>query len=213
MTTEEDRTALRGLETRLFQLVSEKATTAQWAEWLRAPLEHAVAEGDKDLALTLLKAGANGGSGWKGCDDRTLLQAAAEGGDAEVVHTLLDIAGTEELDVVSGNKGRRAALHRAAAGGHTDAARVLVLAGANVGLIDEKGSTALHCAIEGGHLQLAGDLVIAGADLEAKDGDGNNPLHFAAAHDDVKFITALIRRGVCVSVLNKKGEHPLHVAV
>ncbi|CAM9565228.1 unnamed protein product, partial [Ectocarpus sp. 12 AP-2014] len=85
MATEEDRTALGGLETRLFQLVSKKATSAQWAEWLRVPLEHAVAEGDKDLALTLLKAGANGGSGWKGCDDRTLLQAAAEGGDDEVI--------------------------------------------------------------------------------------------------------------------------------
>ncbi|CAM9796486.1 unnamed protein product [Ectocarpus fasciculatus] len=91
MAIEEDRAALSGLETRLFQLVSEKATSAQWAEWLRAPLEHAVAEGDKDLALTLLKAGANGGAGWKGCDDRTLLQAAAEGGNAEVVRTLLDL--------------------------------------------------------------------------------------------------------------------------
>ncbi|CAM9898886.1 unnamed protein product, partial [Ectocarpus sp. 8 AP-2014] len=85
MATEEDRTALGGLETRLFQLVSKNATSAQWEEWLRAPLEHAVAEGDKDLALALLKAGANGGAGWKGCDDRTLLQAAAEGGDEEVV--------------------------------------------------------------------------------------------------------------------------------
>ncbi|CAM9322181.1 unnamed protein product, partial [Ectocarpus sp. 13 AM-2016] len=83
--TEEDHTALSGLETRLFQLVSENATSAQWMEWLRAPLEHVVAEGDKDLALTLLKAGVNGGSGWKGWDDRTLLQAAAEGGNEEVV--------------------------------------------------------------------------------------------------------------------------------
>ncbi|CAM9207040.1 unnamed protein product [Ectocarpus sp. 13 AM-2016] len=132
MATEEDRTALGGLETRLFQLLSKNATSAQWAEWLRAPLEYAVAEGDKDLALTLLKAGANGGSGWKGCDDRPLLRAAAEGGNDEVVRALLDIEGMEEVDAVSGDEGRTA-LHRAAAGGHTDAARVLVVAGANVG--------------------------------------------------------------------------------
>ncbi|CAN0113132.1 unnamed protein product, partial [Ectocarpus fasciculatus] len=212
MAIEEGRETLSGLETRLFQLVSEKATSAQWSEWLRAPLEHAVAEGDKDLALTLLKAGANGGAGWKGCDDRTLLQAAAEGGDAEVVRTLLDLEGMNELDAASGNEGRTA-LHRAATGGHTDAARVLVLGGAKVDLVDDKGSTALHYAIDGGHLQLAEDLVIAGADLEAKDGDGNNPLHLAAAHNDDKFIGTLIRRGVCVSVHNKKGEHPLHIAV
>ncbi|CAM9142574.1 unnamed protein product [Ectocarpus sp. 8 AP-2014] len=212
MATERDRTALGGLETRLFQLVSKNATSAQWAEWLRAPLEHAVAEGDKDLALTLLKAGANGGPGWKGCDDCTLLQAAAEGGNEEVVRALLDIEGMEEVDAVSGDEGRTA-LHRAAAGGHTDAARVLVVAGANVGLVDGSGSTALHYAIEGGHLQLAEDLVIAGANLEANDGDSNTPLHLAAAHNDVKFIRTLTYRGVRVSVRNKAGQHPLHIAV
>ncbi|CAM9465566.1 unnamed protein product, partial [Ectocarpus sp. 12 AP-2014] len=212
MATEEDRTTFGGLETTVSQLVSKNATSAQWAEWLRVPLEHAVAEGDKDLALTLLKAGANGGSGWKGCDDRTLLQAAAEGGNDEVVRALLDIEGMEEVDAVSGDEGRTA-LHRAAAGGHTDAARALVVAGANVGLVDGRGSTALLYAIEGGHLQLAEDLVIAGANLVANDGDSNTPLHLAAGHDDDKFIRTLIRRGVLVSVLNKAGQHPLHIAV
>ncbi|CAM9892699.1 unnamed protein product [Ectocarpus sp. 12 AP-2014] len=212
MATEEDRTALGGLETRLFQLVSKNVTSAQWAEWLRAPLEHAVAEGDKDLALTLLKAGANGGAGWKGCDDRTLLQAAAEGGNEEVVCMLLHIEGMEELDTVSGDKGMTA-LHLAAAGGHTNAALELILAGANVDLVDAEGFTALHYAIDEGYLQLARELVISGADLEAKDGDGDTPLHLAAGDRNDKFIRTLVRRGVCVSMPNNKGEHPLHVAV
>ncbi|CAN0518337.1 unnamed protein product, partial [Ectocarpus sp. 12 AP-2014] len=212
MATEEDRTALGGLETRLFQLMSKNATSAQWAEWLRAPLEHAAAEGDKDLALTLLKAGANGGAGWKGCDDRTLLQAAAEGGDEEVVCMLLDIEGMEEVDAVSGEKGMTA-LHLAVAGGHTNAALELMLAGADVDLVDAQGFTALHYAIDEGYLQLARELVIAGADLEAKDSDGDTPLHLAAGDGNDTFIRTLVRRGVCVSVPNNKGEHPLHVAV
>ncbi|CBJ32500.1 conserved unknown protein [Ectocarpus siliculosus] len=58
---------------------------------------------------------------------------------------LLDIEGMEELDAASG-KGRTA-LHLAAAGGHTDAALVLMLAGAKVHLVDGKGSIALHYAI------------------------------------------------------------------
>ncbi|CAM9358006.1 unnamed protein product [Ectocarpus sp. 4 AP-2014] len=118
----------------------------------------------------------------------------------------------EEVDAVSRNEGMTA-LHRAAAGGHTNAARVLMLAGASVGLVDSKGFTALHYAIEGGHLPLAEDLVIAGADLEAKDGDSNTPLHLAAAHNDDNFIRTLIRRGVRVSVLSKAGQQPLHIAV
>ncbi|CAN0130281.1 unnamed protein product [Ectocarpus fasciculatus] len=212
MAAEEDRASLNGLEKRLFKLVSEKAASAQWSAWLRAPLEHAVAEGDKDLALALLKAGADGSAGWEGCGDRTLLQAAAEGGNAEVVSTLLEKGGVEGLDVVSGDD-RRTALHRALAGGHTESARVLMLAGADVGLLDAKGRSALHYAIEGGHLQLAGDAVIGGADPKTKDVDGNTPLHFAAAHDDDKFVGTLLRRGAHVNAANNEGERPLHVAV
>ncbi|CBN80099.1 ankyrin repeat protein [Ectocarpus siliculosus] len=211
MAAEEDRTALNGLEKMLFKLVSEKAASAQWSEWLRAPLEHAVAEGDNDLALALLKAGADGSAGWEGCGDRTLLQAAAEGGNEEVVLTLLDNGGVEELDVVSGDN-ERTALHRALAGGHTEAARVLMLAGADVGLLDVKGRSALHYAIEGRHLQLAGDALLGGADPKAMDADGNTPLHFAAAHDDDKFVGTLLRRGAHVNAANNKGKCPLHVA-
>lgn len=59
----QDRTALHGMEERLFKLVSKRATSAQWAKWLRAPFGYAVAEGDKAFAMTLLQAGANGGAG------------------------------------------------------------------------------------------------------------------------------------------------------
>lgn len=39
--------------------LSQRATSGQWAEWLRAPLEHAVAAGDRALAMNLLQAEAN----------------------------------------------------------------------------------------------------------------------------------------------------------
>ncbi|CAM9565088.1 unnamed protein product [Ectocarpus sp. 12 AP-2014] len=212
MAAKADRTALKGLEKKLFKLVSEKATAAQWSEWLRAPLEHAVAEGDKDVALTLLKAGANGGSGWEGCNDRTLLQAAAEGGNEEVVSTLLGKGGLEELDVASGDQDRTA-LHRALIGDHAGAARALMVAGADTSLLDAEKRSALHYAILGGHLQLAGDAIIGGANLKAKDANGDTPLHFAAAHDDDKFVSTILRRGARVDRPNREGQYPLHVAV
>lgn len=59
--------------------MSKNVSSAPWAGWLRAPLEDALAEGDKDLAWSLLKAGANGGAGWKEYDGRILLDADAEG--------------------------------------------------------------------------------------------------------------------------------------
>lgn len=57
---QQDRSLLRGSEMDIFRPVSATVTTAQWVEWLRAQLESAAAEGNYDLATTLLAAGANG---------------------------------------------------------------------------------------------------------------------------------------------------------
>ena len=208
----EERAALNGLEKKLFNLMAKGATKSQWAEWLRAPLEHALADGDQKLALSLLNAGADGGAGWDGCDGRTLLGAAAEGGNHELVSAVLEAGGSEDFDVVSG-EWDMSALHHAIAGGHLDAARVLMLAGADVGLVDGRDRSALHYAVEGGHLQLAGNVIIGGADPTAEDAEGDTPLHLAAAHDDTAFVGTLLRRGADVGAKNNEGWRPLHVAV
>lgn len=211
MATKEDRTCLIGLEMRRLKLMCNMASSKQWAEWLRPPLEHALADGDKDLSLALLKAGADGKADWVGDDDRNLLHAAAEGGNEELVSTMLEAGGSEHLSVASGAR-NRTALHRALAGGHTEAARVLMLAGADASLLDSRLS-ALHYAVEGRHLQLAGDAMIGGANPKQEDVNGNTPLHLAAAHGDEKFVSALLCRGASATASNNEGKSPLHVAV
>eukprot|EP00752_Nemacystus_decipiens_P012621 g11177.t1 len=207
-----DRTALHGLEERLFKLVSRKATSVQWGEWLRAPLEHAMAEGDKDLTMTLLKAGANGGSGWKGCGGRTLLDAAAEGGNDDVVSTQLKAGGSADLNAVSGAK-NMTALHRACRGGHTAAADTLLVEGADVDLVDSEERDALHYALQGGHQELAKHVLIAGANVNAEDHAGDTPLHLAAALEDDNLVYTLLRKGAGVNAANAKGQCALHIAV
>lgn len=143
----EGRAALNRMKKRLFKLVSQGATSQQWAQWLRVPLEYALAEGDKDLALSLLKAGADKGAGWKGCGQGSLLYAATEGGIAEMVsYLLLEKEALNELDAISFHDGPKnmTALHSAITGGHTAAARVLMLAGANMRLRDTRKRSALH---------------------------------------------------------------------
>eukprot|EP00903_Cladosiphon_okamuranus_P018233 g16772.t1 len=170
------------------------------------------AEGDESLSLALLKAGTEASAGWEGCDGHTLLGAAAEGGNHELVPAVLESGDSEELDKVSGKEGMTP-LHHAIARGHTDAARTLMLAAAAVRLVDGRDRSALHYAVEGGYLQLTENAIIGEAGPDSKDIDGNTPLHLAARHDDQAFVGALLRRGASVGAANKKGQHPFQVAV
>lgn len=83
MNLNQRRAFLDGAEVELLKLVLNGATPEQWAEWLRAPLEHAAVGGNYDL-VDRFRAGANGSAGWRGCRARTLLDAAALGGNGDV---------------------------------------------------------------------------------------------------------------------------------
>ena len=83
----EDRASiLRGEGARIFNVVCDRATTEQWMEWLRVPIEHAASTANADLVDKLLKAGADGSAGSKGSNGQILLHAAAEGGNGLVIY-------------------------------------------------------------------------------------------------------------------------------
>lgn len=50
----------------MLSLVLEGSDAKQWSEWLRVPLEYALATGNVELAGDLLDAGADGSAGWSG---------------------------------------------------------------------------------------------------------------------------------------------------
>lgn len=174
------RALLKGAEVEIFTLLSYGATPEQWREWLRAPLEHAAARGDFSLVKKLLNAGADGGAGWSGCRGRTLLDAAALGGNPDVVTALFRAGCLPDVDVVSVSS-RRSALHLSAVCGHEAAARKLILAGADANRVDPADSCGpLHVAAAGGHCRLVSDLLMGGAHPNARDLLGRTPLHRAA---------------------------------
>lgn len=74
------------------------------------------AAGDKRLALALLKAGADEGAGRVGLGGRSLLGAAAEGGNHELVSAVLEAGGLEELNERSDEDDNMTALHLAVIG-------------------------------------------------------------------------------------------------
>ncbi|CAM9144245.1 unnamed protein product [Ectocarpus fasciculatus] len=206
-----ERDTLRALCSEVVGLVIDNATPRQWADWLRAPIEHASANGNFELVTALLKAGGTGIPGLRGCRGRTLLDAAAEGGNEQVVSAILRAGATPDLCARSGSK-RRSALHRAALHGHEAAARVLMMAGANVGSLDADKRGPLALAVRGGHEHLVCSLLLGGACPSAKDKKGDAPLHLAAWRGRAGIASALLLKGGDKNALDSLGRSPLIVA-
>ena len=207
-----ERAYLEGAELEIFKLLSYGATPGQWAEWLRAPLEHAAARGNFDLVDRLLKAGANGGAGWRGCRGRTLLDAAALGGNPDVLSALLRAGCRPDVRVVSVSSGR-SALHLSIVCGHTAVAKKLILAGANVKHVDPADKSGpLHVATAGGHADVVSDLLLRGASTRAFDTSERSPLHVAAEMGHAKVVSVLLDNAADVEARGMDGKSPLMLA-
>ncbi|CAM9450731.1 unnamed protein product [Sphacelaria rigidula] len=208
-----EREVLKGFEEAIFSHVRERATPAQWANWLRAPLEHAAAAGDSKLVNHLLSAGANAEAGLEGCHGRTLLCTAAKGGNTEVVTALLAAgAGGKDLNVGGGRR-KWSALHHAAAAGHRQCCTVLVRAGADADCVDVDGRSPLHHACAGNHEGSVGNLLMGGAGANVRDHDGETPLHIAAARGHELVVSSLLLKGADANAKDRTQRSPLHHAV
>ena len=212
----QQRALLEGHEVEIFKLVSKGATTRQWAEWLRVPLEHAAARGDFDLVDRLLKAGANGSAGWRGCRRRTLLDAAALGGNADVLSALLQAGCGPDVNSVSSSS-RRSALYQAIVGKHEAAARRLIIAGADVNYEDptDRATPLYAAAVTAQKEGLVRDLLIAGArpNARARHHQRRTPLHGAAELGLEKIVSALLDTpSTEKDALDDRGLSPLMLA-
>ncbi|CAM9757000.1 unnamed protein product, partial [Ectocarpus fasciculatus] len=205
--------AVLGAELEIFKLLSFAATPEQWAEWLRAPLEHAAARGNVGLVERLLEAGADGGPGWRGCRGRTMLDAAALGGNADVVIKLLESGCVPDVNVVSVSS-RRSALHLAVVCGHEAAARTLMIAGADIRRVDPGDQCVpFHVAVEGGHNDLVGNLLIGGACPNSRTRFGRTPLHVAAELGNNRVVSTLLgNTSTDIDALDNDGFSPLMLA-
>ncbi|CAM9770479.1 unnamed protein product [Scytosiphon promiscuus] len=205
MSTYPERASLDGVETEVFKLVSHGATQEQWAGWLRTPLEHAAAQGNLGLVNKLIEAGADGSAGWKGCNGRTLLHAAASGGDEGVISSLLRQGSQPDVNVLP-SPGGISALYEATICGHEAAARLLILAGADVDFSNpEDGQTLLNAAICCGHQRLAKELVMSGANVNVRGVHDGTPLQDAAWKGLEGVVSALLLRGADKDAVDDRG--------
>lgn len=211
MPEDNDRTGiLQGAGDMIFELVRDRATPKQWAEWLRVPLEHAAGTADYELVERLLEAGANGGAGRRGCDGNTLLHAGVEGGSAEVVSALIAAGAGQDLETHRGGPAYTP-LHLAVVGGKEAATKVLVLAGADVNA-HRNGTTPLYLAIKHGHLGVAEILLSDGADANIQSPQGAYPIHLATCGGYDGLVAKILQCGATCNCLDAAGKTPLRLA-
>ncbi|XP_061686975.1 ankyrin repeat domain-containing protein 49 [Syngnathoides biaculeatus] len=98
------------------------------------------------------------------------------------VSTILRLLSAEASLAHSSDEDAYTPLHRAAYGGHADAAASLLAAGSRVNPRTVDGWTPLHSACRWGHVAVATLLLHHGADVNAQTDGGLTPLHLAASH-------------------------------
>lgn len=182
---------------------------------LRENLEFAVAEGNFDRFLALMEAMADGGvgiEGYRGCDGRTLFDAAARGGNTEIMARLLKAEARSDINVVS-DSSERSALYLATTFGHEEAAICLVEAGADVQFHDpEDQRDVLFEAVYGGLDKLVDSLLKHMASQTAHGPSGSTPLHIAANSGFNGMVVALLAFGADQDALDADRNSPLLLA-
>ena len=222
--------------------VLAKGAKLEAPNWLGIrPLMWAALLGKQDVCAALLDAGADvnaashygtalsfaemGGNakvvallldrGAKLTDDRsdsiTPLMTAADSGHVEVVRLLL---ARTRPDVNAKDYDGSTALHFAARRGKTEAARLLIEAGADVNATDNHGRTALMYAAMNGYRPSTALLLGRRATVDAKDRAGNTALLLATRYaGEPQVIAALLQGGADASVKDAKGRSAVDIAL
>ena len=151
-----------------------------------------------------------------------LAEAAGDGNEAEVRRMLGAQGDVDHGRAKSGDFSsrqgvdRRAALLKAADGGHAEVCRALLGdphgAAESLQARDERGWPALFLAVCGGHFEALEALLDGGASVAATDSSGWTALSWAAFWRSAPMCAELLRRGADPSAADAQMRTPLHWA-
>ena len=198
------------VETAKFLL--EHGADVHKATWRESPLSAAVSKGTPAMVALLIGAGADVNTeaiGGEQTQPRPMIDIAAERGDAEILRQLIS-AGAK---IDGGSKRTGVALEGAVKGGHLEAIRLLLTAGADPGARSAYGEdTLLHMAAEKGQLDAMKLLLDAGAAVNAEGSQKETPLHVAVRSGRLEAVNLLIARGADLVSNGRPGSSPLCLA-
>ncbi|XP_040913251.1 ankyrin repeat domain-containing protein 50 [Toxotes jaculatrix] len=178
-------------------------------------LASAAHEGSANVVELLLKHGSDPLiSDHQG---QTPLSLAARQGHVKVLSVLLKWAKSQEPETTTQmmehvDSEGWTALRSAAWGGHSEAVRLLLDAGAGVDGCDGEGRTALRAAAWGGHEEIVLTLLDYGAQVDRADSKGRTPLIAAAYMGHHEAVEILLDHNAEVNLADGDGRSALSVA-
>lgn len=181
----------------------------------RTLLSTAAHTGLVDVSALLLCRGAN--PFLSDNQGQTPLTLAARQGHVGVLQVLLKWSQDQEYDTVRAMLEHAdgegwTALRSASWGGHKEAVKMLLEAGAEVDGCDPDGRTALRAAAWGGHEEIMLILLDHGATIDSVDHEGRTPLIAAAYMGHKEAVEILLDAGAEVNLADKNGRSALSVA-
>jgi ankyrin repeat protein len=152
-------------------------------------------------------------------DEKALIKAAKETGDAAEVRRLL--AAGVGVDTRDGHNmpSDQTPLMLAAKNGFLEIVEILLAAGANVSAIDKRSGEIegdrqpLHYAVMGQNRAIVEAILKAGADVNALTSGGDTPLNTAIGRGNLELMQLLVGRGAAVAKFNRRRFQPPLVAV
>lgn len=141
------------------------------------------------------------------------LMCAAHVGDHDAVSILL--SHKANVDII--DQRSRSALHFAASEGSYECIKLLLEAGADPGLKDNRGVAPLSLLMNTYTTEQMDKMVSLfkeyGADIDARDISGRTPIHVAVEWHNASGIEALAKYGADIDILNYDGKAPIVRAV
>jgi ankyrin repeat protein len=162
------------------------------------------------MLLTLVGCGNQDDSSQQSAESQTTvsvpkvdLHSAVVTGDLEVIRQ--HIKAGSDINVLEPSRASTP-LITAAALGKTEAAKLLINAGADLNYKNVDGSTALHTAAAFGKTEIAKILINAGINLNSQNNEGATALHVAAFLCREDIVAALLEKGADKTLKNKAGK-------
>ncbi|CAH0047285.1 unnamed protein product [Clonostachys solani] len=197
-----------GQTTVALRQINSRSCIEEQIEGRRSPLHRACFDGNMAIIEAMFESGASITA--RDIRGRTLVYSASWNGKVEVVKTLLQKGGQQQLDAV--NDYGWTPINVAADGGHLEVVRLLVEKGADLTIAQTAGWTPIHSAVTGGYDDVVELLVRSGADITTADSDGWTLLHKAAKNGNIELAKLLMSNGADAAAKNDCGWPPLLIA-